>query len=253
MVMFNDSHMLKISYYDTTMRIEIRVKNMEGKFPAPERGKEISILLNQENIAKLAIMFDKFNEVLDSYNADFTDGKDCSDYKPYSISVFTGSTPEATRIFQISTGTVGENGFAPEIWIHVGVDEHRAAINSHCYKTRFAPILVNYDSKTGEVEMLNKAAQYALINAAIINFMEISNKGGCHFNKTYVNDEKLNKMENLVKLIADHFNIALPEYNNNGYSGGSSPFDSFNSNNAAPPVIENGGDLGTLLGTPNYR
>ena len=111
MVMFNDSHMLKISYYDTTMRIEIRVKNMEGKFPAPERGKEISILLNQENIAKLAIMFDKFNEVLDSYNADFADGKDCSDYKPYSISVFTGSTPEATRIFQISTGTVGENGF----------------------------------------------------------------------------------------------------------------------------------------------
>lgn len=253
MVMFNDTTMLKISYYDTTMRVEIRVKNMEGKYPSPEKGKEISVLLNMENVSKLNIMLEEFDKKLIQYNDDFAEGKDCSDYKPYSISVFTGSTPESTRIFQISTGTVGDNGFTPEIWIHIGVDENRAALNSHVYKTKMTPVLVNYDSKTGEVEMVHKLGQYELVDAAIRNFVDVANKAGCHFGKTIVNDEKLNKMENLVKLLADHFNISLPEYDGGYRNGGSSPFDSFTSNNTTPPVIENGGDIGTLLGGPNYR
>lgn len=254
MVMFNDTHMLKISYYDTTMRIEIRAKNSEGKFPAPERGKEISILLNQDAVSRLSIMLKYFDEKLESYNADFADGKDCTGYEPYSISVFTGNTPDNTKIFQLSTGTVGDNGFTPEVWLHIGVDENRAAINSHCFKTRFAPVLVNYDAKTGAVEMHNKLSQYALIYAAIVNFVDVTNKAGCHFNKTTVNDEKLNKMENLVKAIADHLNVAVPEYNNsyNSYNSGTSPFD-YSPSNSQPPVIENGGDVGTLLGTANYR
>jgi hypothetical protein len=252
MVMFNETHMLKISYYDTTMRIEIRARNTDGKYPAPERGKEISVLLNQDNVSKLAIMLRYFDEKLNEYNTDFENGKDCASYKPYSISVFTGNTPENTRLFQITTGTVGDDGFTPEVWIHIGVDENRAAINSYCFKTKTAPVLVNYDSKTGSVEMVHKLAQYNLISAAIINFVGFVNKSACHFNKTIVNDEKLNKMENLVKLMAEHFNIHLPENgNNNGYN--SSPFESFNSNSVQPPVIENGGDLGTLLGSPIYN
>ena len=255
MVMFSDTHMLKISYYDTTMRFEIRAKNADGKYPSPEKGKEISVLLNAENVAKLNIMLDVFDKKLDEYNSDFVEGKDCSDYKPYSISIFTGATPEASRIFQISTGTVGDNGFTPEVWIHIGVDENRVALSSSCYKTRTTPVLINYDAKSGDVEMLQRMGQYQLIDASIRNFVDVANKAGCHFNKTVVNDEKLNKMENLIKLIADHFNIYLPDNDSNGYNynRGNSPFDSFNSNNVAPPVVENGGDLGTLLGSPNYR
>ena len=61
-------------------------------------------------------------------------------------------------------------------------------------------------------------------------------------------------MENLIKLLADNFNIHLPENGyNGGYNNNSSPFESFNSNNSQPPVIENGGDLGTLLGAPIYK
>jgi hypothetical protein len=253
MVMFNDSHMLKVSYYDTTMRIEIRARNADGKYPAPEKGKEISMLLNQEAVAKLAIMLKYFDEKLESYNADFADGKDCSDYKPYSVSIFTGSTPENTKIFQLSTGTVGDNGFSPEIWLHIGVDENRAAVASYCYKTRFSPVLVNYEPKTGDVEMHNKLSQYAIFDAAILNFVDVSNKSACHFNKTVVNDERLNKMENLVKAIADHLNVVTNDYNNNGNSyTSSSPFESFSSNTVQPQVID-GGDMSTILGTANYR
>ena len=56
-VMFNDNTMLRISYYDDTMKFEIRIKNMEGKYPAPEAGKDNSILVSSENAAKLAIIF----------------------------------------------------------------------------------------------------------------------------------------------------------------------------------------------------
>ena len=247
--MFSDTTMLRLSYFDESIKIEMRQKNMEGKYPAPEIGKAIDILLNTETVGKLALMLDEFDKKLDEYNEKFINGEDVSEIHPYSVAVFTGTTPDRTKILQISTGECTDHGFIPEIILHIGVDESRIATNSYVFKTRVSPVLVDYDSKTGAVTMLNKLGQYNIIDAAIRNFVPICSKGIRHFNKTVVNDERLNKMENLVKLIADHFNIAPPEHNRSD-----TPFSSYNSNafNSAPPVVENGGDIGTLLGGPNY-
>jgi hypothetical protein len=252
--MFSNDVMLRISYYDASMRIEMRHKNTEGKYPSPEIGKDISILLNADNVAKLNIMLDEFDKKLISYNNDFADGKDCSEYKPYSIAVFTGLTPDKTKILQISTGTVTDKGFIPEIMLHIGVDEKRVALTTHTFKTTVTPLLVNYDKDTGDVDMQVKMSQYEIFNAAIRNFMSSATKACSHFSKTVINDERLSKMESLVKLIADHFNIALPEneYSRNYNNFNNAAFGSFNSNNVQPPVIENGGDIGTLLGGANY-
>jgi hypothetical protein len=250
--MFSENMMLRLSYYDESMKIELRQKNMEGKYPAPEAGKAIDILLNTETVSKIVLMLDEFDKKLDERNELFLSGADVTGIRPYSISVYTGTTPERTKLLQISTGECTDHGFIPEIYLHIGVDENRVALNSYMFKTRVSPVLVDYDSKTGAVTMVNKLGQYNILDAAFRNFVPICSKGIRHFNKTVVNDEKLNKMENLVKLIADHFNIHLPEYNGNKSE---TPFDSFNSNtfSAPPPVVENGGDLGTLLGAPNYN
>jgi hypothetical protein len=251
---FNDNLMLKISYYDTSMRFEIRMRNMDGHFPTPDKDKEISVFLSAENVAKLSVMLDVFDKKLDEYNADFAAGKDCTGYKPYSISVYTGTTPDKTRVFTLSTGTVTEQGFVPEVIISIGVNENKVANNSYVFKTKATPVLIDYEGDTGKFDMQLILGQYIIVAAAIKNFMIACTKAFAHFNKNVVNDEKLNSTENLIKLIADHHNISLPEKGRgyNGYNNDNSVFGSFNSNNTQPPVID-GGDIGTLLGSPNVR
>ena len=262
LTMFNDEDMmLRVSYYDEFMKLELRAKNAEGKFPAPELGKDIGIMINREKVTVLSIMLDEFDKKLIEYNNDFADGKDCSEYKPYSIAVHVGQTPEKTRVLQISTGTVTEKGFVPVVYIHIGTTPDLIANATYKFQTRTSPVIVNYDATTGDVDMKHKLGQYEILNATIRNFVVTSSKSHSHFAKTVVNDEKLNKMENVVKLIADAMNIQIPDTTYGGYNGGryrsSSPFDSFGNPtsdlNNTHVVVENGGDLGTLLGQPTYR
>jgi hypothetical protein len=67
-------------------------------------------------------------------------------------------------------------------------------------------------------------------------------------------------MENVVNLIANALNVSIPD--NGGYQSryrtNNSPFDAYGSNisNAidnTQVVVENGGDIGTLLGTQNFK
>ena len=259
LVMFNeDNMMLSISYYDNFMKFELREKNLEGKYPKPEPGRDICILLNEEKATTLKMMLDAFEEKLNQYNNDFADGKDCSDYKEYSISVHTGMTSEKTRILQISTGTVTEHGFTPIIYIHIGVDDHMAAIHSFKFKTKFTPGFINYDSSVGSAEALPKLAQYEIISLAIRNFCMMDNRAGGHFNKTFVNDDRANKSYKMLISLMENAGLQMPDANYNAFSRptrSTSPFDSFASNSmnnmaSAATVIE-GGDIGTLLGTPN--
>lgn len=249
--LFNDDTMLKISYYDTSIRFEIRKRNMDGKYPSPKPGEANDILINAEKAAILYMMIEEFDKKLIQYNEDFLNGVDCSQYKEYSISVFTGLQPEKTRVLQISTGTVTDHGFAPEIRIHIGVDENRIAKSTFVFKTKMAPVLENYDWLTGEVDTKMKPGQYEIIDMAIRSYMNALPKAINHFNKTVINDERLSKSEKYITAIAERLNVSLPEYNSNNYGGGNSAFDSFSSNNTPAPVVENGGDLGTLLGTSN--
>lgn len=261
LVMFNDDNtMLKISYYDTTIKFEIRQKNMDGRYPAPELENEIAVLVNEDKAAALNIMLDEFEKKLIDYNNDFADGKDCSEYKPYSIAVHTGNTPEKTRVFQISTGTVTDKGFVPVIYIHIGTSTDLVAARSYAFKTKLTPVLVNYDSELGTVDMQHKLGQYEVISTAIRSFVYFSSKSVCHFNKTVVNDEKLNRMENTISLIAGALNVTMPEspyQPNNRYRTNNSPFDSYGNVNSnvenTQVVVENGGDIGTLLGTQNFK
>lgn len=254
LAMFNDNMMLKIAYYDTYMKFELREKNMEGKFPTPETGKDISVLLSAEKAAAFMLMLDEFEEKIISYNNDFADGKDCSGYKPFSIAIHVGSTPEKTRVLQISTGTAIEGqGFVPVVLIHVGVDSTLAATKTYAFQTKTCPCLVDYESTSGSFELVHKLGQYEVIALAIRGFAYASSRAVSHFNKTLINDERLKTMEKVVNLLAEHFNIQVPDSNSSGNKfRATSPFESFVSNTPQqPPVIENGGDLGTLLGIPN--
>lgn len=254
LVMFNDENMmLKIAYYDVFMKIELREKNSEGKYPAPELGKDISILLAEDKVCTLKCMLDEFEAKFIEYNNDFADGKDCSEYKPYSIAIHTGSTPEKTRVLQISTGTVTERGFIPIIYIHVGTDANLVATKTYAFQTKLTSCLYNYDATAGTVDMKYKCGQYEVVSMAIRTFAALNGKAIAHLSKTYTNDENLRKMEKLVNMLAENFNIHLEPAG--GKFRSNSPFDSFGANTVAtqPPVIENGGDLGTLLGTANFK
>jgi hypothetical protein len=189
LVMFNDDNtMLKVSYYDTTMKFEIRQKNMDGKYPAPELENEIAVLINEDKAASLNIMLNEFEKKLIEYNTDFADGKDCSEYKPFSVAVHTGNTPEKTRVFQISTGKVTDKGFVPVVYIHIGTSTDLVAAKTFVYKTKPTPVLINYDSELGTVDMQHRLGQYEIISTAIRSFVFFSGKAVCHFGKTVVND-----------------------------------------------------------------
>lgn len=256
LVMFNEENnmMLMVSYYDNFMKFELRERNIEGKYPAPEIGKDITVLLSEEKVYCLNMMLEEFEKKLAAYNNDFADGKDCSNYPEYSVGVYTGQTSEKTRVFQISTGKVTDHGFVPIIHIHIGTDANMVALRTYSFKTRFTPGLIDYDWSAGSTKMVTKLAQYEMVSLAVKVFCMAANKAVCHFNKTFINDDRVNKMYRMLTSVMEHFGIPQPENNSQSFGNkyrNNTAFDSFNSNNTpAPPVIE-GGDIGTLLGMPN--
>lgn len=184
LAMFSDDRMLRISYYDTTMKIEIRAKNPDpnatSKYPkAAKPEDETAVVLTQEAVAALSDAIGKYLVPKIEERSESALSDPDANIKPYSIALPTSAA--GNKVIEISVGYPDIN---PVITLHLGINEDRIPANSISFKTKGSKVLVNYDGGKGDVDFVETMPQFILFMNALHIFAENAAKAACHFNKT---------------------------------------------------------------------
>lgn len=217
--MYSDNTMLRITYYDTTMQIELRkaVTGDDGKrkFPRPEKGKEISIVLPIDKVTALSDAIDKyflprFEELTEKYNST---GEPAG---KHSIAIM--GDRQGTKLISISTGEAGPKGYEPEISIFTDIGEDRIPGNATTFKTSIVPVLIDHNDKTGDFGVINTVPQFYIFMVALHSFIETINKAALHFSKTKESASMLDVVERIA--IALNVPVRKSSYSYGGEVGG---------------------------------
>lgn len=197
--MYSNDAMLRITYYDTTLQIELRkvVMSDDGKrkFPKPEKGKEINVVLTMDKVQALSDAIDrhfipKFEALVERYNSTGESGT------PSSVAMM--GDRQGTKLISISTGEAGQKGYEPEITIYTDIGEDRIPGNKVTFKTSSVPVLVDYNEKTGDFGVINTVPQFYIFMIALHSFIETINKASLHFSKTRESASMLDVVERIA-------------------------------------------------------
>lgn len=218
-VLFNEDRMLRIAYYDSTMKIEIRVKNGEGKYPRPANpADEISVVLQATQIASICRSFTTFIEKLEQMESDLRNGSASTD-TCYTFAIPIGSTVGTSKVLEFSTGVPTAEGLRPEITIHMNINENRMPAASYTFRTQSGKVMINYNGgKTPEkTDFIYEYPQFVLIMQIFHNFIEQYGKATLHFSKTK-QSEDLVRMVDVIDRIAMQMGVPVKQHVSTGYN-----------------------------------
>lgn len=224
--MYSGDTMLRITYYDTTMSLEFRkaTTDAEGKrrFPKPEKGKEVNIVLSAEKVAAISDAIHKnFIPVLERVVEKWrTTGEGSGEHN-----VAVMGNQQGTKLLVISTGNPTDKGYEPEITLHTDIGEDRIPGNTITFKTSTVPVLIDYNSKTGDFAAMSTLPQFYIFLNALHTFVESMSKAHAHFNK---NKESVS-MNDVIERIAIALNVPVQTKSSYGsdYSSGGSKVNNF--------------------------
>ena len=184
LIMFSGDMMLKISYYDSSMKIELRAKNPDPNAPTkyikPAKPEdEIAVSLTAEAVASLSDAIGKyFIPKLEERVEILKSNPDAMPNKPFSIALPT--TMAGNKVIEISTNGLDVN---PVITLHLDINEERIPARSISFATRSTKVLVNYNGGRGDIEFVETMPQFILFMNALHIFTEAASKASCHFDK----------------------------------------------------------------------
>ena len=185
LTMFSGDTMIRISYYDTAMKIELRLRNPDpnasSKFIKPAKLEdEIAVSLTTEAATALSDAIGKYFVPELEKRADILkNSPDAMPTKPFSIALPTSSA--GNKVIEISTGTTSID---PIITLHLDINEDRVPGRSVSFQTKGTKVLVNYNGGKGDIEFIESMPQFILFMNALHIFVESAGKAACHFNKT---------------------------------------------------------------------
>ena len=218
--LYGKDTMLRITYYDTTMSIELRnaVIDQEGKrrFPKPEKGSEVNIVLTAEKVMAISDAISRhFLPLLESVIEKYKNtGED-----PGSHNIAIMGNQQGTKLLVISTGHPGPKGYEPEITLHTEIGEDRIPGKSITFKTSTVPVLVDYNEQTGDFGMMETLPQFYIFMNVLHSFIENYSKASAHFSKS----RESASMKDVVERIAMSLNVPIQtrlpyggEYSGNG-------------------------------------
>lgn len=215
LAMFSDDRMLRISYYDSTMKIEIRAKNPDpnaaSKYPKAARPEdETAVVLTQEAVTALSDAIGKYLVPKIEERAESVASNPDANIKPYSIALPTSTA--GNKVIEVS---VGYPDIDPVITLHLGINEERIPANSISFKTKGCKVLVNYDGGKGDVDFVESMPQFILFMNALHIFSENAAKAAAHFNKTRENAH----MSDVVDRVAMQMGVPVQRaLNTTGYT-----------------------------------
>ena len=245
---FSGDMMMRVSYYDTTMKIEFRQRNSEGKFPKPAVENEIAVILNCEQVVQIVNCLDKFFiPALERYMDDIRAGRDCSNQIfSFAVPIYTKTTSKA---FEISTGKATPNGYLPEFKLHINVGEDRKPEKTFVFKTSAAKILItNGKGLDADDIIINEDyPQFVLMVNIFHSFVENIGKAALHCSKTKAS-ENLAHMGDVIDRIAMQLNVPVKQqYQNSGYNRSQNQATQLNNVSIAPQQAELGDIIGNTM------
>ena len=217
--LYSSDTMLRITYYDTTMSLEFRkaTTDAEGKrrFPKPEKGKEVNIVLSAERVSALSDAIHKnFIPMLERVTEKW---KSSGEGETHNIAVM--GNQQGTKLLVISTGSPSDKGYEPEITLYTDIGEDRIPGNTITFKTSCVPVLIDYNDKTGDFAVMNTLPQFYIILNVFHAFIEGMSKAYAHFNK----GREMASMNDVIERIAMSLNVPVQtkisyggEYGNGG-------------------------------------
>lgn len=224
--LYSGDTMLRITYYDTTMSLEFRkaTTDAEGKrrFPKPEKGKEVNIVLSADKVAAISdILHRDFIPVLEKLTDKWKSNSECSE--EHNIAVM--GNQQGTKLLVISTGKPTDKGYEPEITLYTDIGEDRIPGNTVTFKTSSVPVLIDYNDKTGDFAVLSTLPQFYIIINVFHNFIEAMTKTYAHFNKS----REMVSMNDVIERIAMSLNVPVQTRSSYGseYSSGGSKVNNF--------------------------
>lgn len=185
LTMFSGDVMIRVSYYDTSMGIEMRLRNPDpnapNKFIKPAKLEDaLSVSLTAEAATSLSDAIGRyFVPELERRVDILKNNPDAMPTKPFSIGLPTNTA--GNKVIEISTGI---NSIDPIITLHLDINEERIPGRSISYQTKGTKVLINYNGGKGDVEFVDSVPQFILFMNALHIFVESAGKAACHFNKT---------------------------------------------------------------------
>lgn len=214
--LFSGDRMLRVSYYDTLLKIEIRYRNAEGKFPKPANFEsEISIILSATQAASVVGYFEKLTEKLIEFRENPQPGKKWS----FAVPV-TNAATGVTKALEFSTGDLGTDGtYSPEVTLHMATNEEGKHSASHVFKTTNSKVLINYDGGNGNIEVIDEFPQLVILMNIFHTFIESYGKAAVHFAKS-PSGASLSRISSAIDRIAYQVGVPVKQDNYAGNNNG---------------------------------
>lgn len=199
--MFNGEKMLRVSYYDNSMKIEIRTRLADGsgKFGKPEPKDEIAVLLTQETAAALErTIRHSFIPMLEEMNELIATGRTDEITHPRSVGMVTKNTGD--KVIEISTGMPGQNGIEPVIMLHLDINEERVPGRTDAFVTKSTSVIIDYDGgKNTEPAFDTVYPQFVLFMNALQSFVANGSKAALHFSKSYQTNHAYDVLDRIAE------------------------------------------------------